>query len=186
MKNNSKGFMLVELISAIAVTAAALSILFGVYVFTNKLYQKNKAYSDLNNGGIQLVRSIEKNMINSKGIISASPSQITFQKSNNINSTYFWNGSKLSYNRIKLGAPGVAFGKFKIECFQASKEMDGDKIYDDFTELDKNSDGTIKDEEVASLKRIKISISIKNKKDICSFAIDFKNRGKATLKRGNL
>jgi prepilin-type N-terminal cleavage/methylation domain-containing protein len=179
LKNN-KGYTLVELVAALLVTAVVFSILFGVFRFTNGLYQKNMSYSTLNYAGIELVQTMEENILNAKGIVAASRNELTVQKANRQIGTYLWDGENLTYNNKKLGFPGmkVTACNFSYYGDAISESVAGS---DDFNKLDRNNDGKIDYAEAGSLNRIAVFLEFQSKKDSSKFYYDLKIRGKAIV-----
>lgn len=135
---NSKGYTLVELVVAMAVTAIVFAIIFAFYRQADKAYQGNLRFSGMNYNAIQLVKQVEENLMNAKGVVLLSENEIKFKKQNGIIGTYRWDGQTLWYNGIKLA--GRNSGLSCVMILPSNNSL---------MASDKNGDGVITENELA-------------------------------------
>ncbi|OGJ85938.1 MAG: hypothetical protein A2268_03425 [Candidatus Raymondbacteria bacterium RifOxyA12_full_50_37] len=180
--SNRKGFTVIELVAALAVTSAVMLILFSVYAFTDRMYQKSVGYSGLNQIAAGLAAAVESNLFECKGIVSASPAEIVFQKKNKNTGAYTIDEGRLLYNGTLLGQKAAQISS--VSFAYSGKPEDpamGEDYAAVFNALDKNQDGVIAESELSGLRLISVAMTIKSGKDSVEVAFNVHIRGKAVL-----
>ncbi|MBL8026898.1 MAG: hypothetical protein JNL74_10840 [Fibrobacteres bacterium] len=167
---NSKGYTLMELVAALMVTTAVFGILYGVYRYTNSLYNDNLKYNSFTYDAIQLAKSIEKNLLNAKKITEISNNSIRFQKQNGIYGNITFEDDRVTYNSRPMHSTSVVVSHFDIGVLQSSCNMSWNDITS-VSSCDLNNDGVLTLEEITKLSFLKISIIVKNKSDTVRYVI---------------
>ena len=178
---NNKGFTIMETVVSLLVISIVMTILMGVYVYTDKMYLKNLAFSSLQLNSINVAKTMERNLLNCRGVVLASEKELAIQKPDGKVGTYEWNGENLSYNHIKLGSSTLKISNCTFEYAGKPQDEFNDGSFADFTSIDRNNDGKISLEETGLLKMVRVTLLFADKKDTCNYSFNVHIRGKAVL-----
>jgi len=159
-----------ELVAAMAVTAAVFAILFGVYRFTDKLYLKNLSFGNSTYTGIEFLKSLEKNLLNAKGVSSIGPHSLAIIKKNGLAGKYELQNGRIYYNQRPMTLDKIRVLEFEILAL-GQPQTDNSPEQDELVSSDANRDGILSDRELSGISAIRMRISLSNGKDSSSYSI---------------
>lgn len=160
------GFSLIEVLVALSLLSIVSGMAYSFYLFAHKqiIVREKKSFEFDNT--LSLLKSVEKNIRNSKTTLLLRESTWIFLTQNNDTASYTFADGALKFNKVPLSIGGRPVPKFSFTGFGNDSLLDinGDGEVE-FRELDTDGNDRLSGTEIEKLAWIRVSLSLKEEDD---------------------